>query len=292
MKKSATLAIVGGDLRQAELARMLNKDGHNISVYALERQSFDNDIKQIHDLRLGFSDVDAVILPMPTLQDEFHINTPLSNASHKFSTILDAINEKKYVFGGSLSSEIKHHAKIANLKTIDYLKRPELAILNAIPSVEGALQIAMEQMLTTLHGSNSLVIGNGRIGKLLAQRLQSMGAKVSVSARNYVDFAHIETYGYTPLDTRNLSGNLGEFDVIFNTVPVLVLGVSELTEIKKECLIIDLASKPGGVDFNSANKLSKNAIWALSLPGKVAPLTSAKIIRNTITNILVEEGIL
>lgn len=150
----------------------------------------------------------------------------------------------------------------------------------------------MEELLITLHGARALVIGNGRIGKLLSQRLAGLGARVTVSARANADFAWISAVGLNALDTRALAGHLAQFDVIFNTVPSRVLGLAELAEAQADCLVIDLASKPGGVDFAAAQQLGRRAIWALSLPGKVAPMSSAMAIRDTIYHILQEEEIL
>lgn len=122
-------------------------------------------------------------------------------------------------------------------------------IVNALPTAEGALQIAMEELPITLHGARALVLGYGRIGSLLARRLHTLGAIVSVSARSNASFAHIWAEGMQALDTRALGGKLGEFDVLFNTVPAQVLGMAELAELREDCLVIDLASKPGGADI-------------------------------------------
>lgn len=162
----------------------------------------------------------------------------------------------------------------------------------AIPTAEGAIQIAMEELCITLHDARALVIGNGRIGKLLSARLAGLGAHVTVSARSNADFAWINAMGMQALDTRSLAGHLAPFDVIFNTAPTRVLGNAELAEMQEETLILDLASKPGGVDFAAAQQLGRRAIWALSLPGKVAPMSSAVAIRDTIYHVLQEEGIL
>lgn len=248
MKKAAALAVVGGDLRQGSLARLLRADGHKVTVYALERQDFENSIATIHDPREGFARVDAVILPMPVLSDDKHLNAPLSNAPHKIETLLDCIPPGTQVLGGSISSAVRERMERAQLKAFDYLTREELAIFNAVPTAEGALQIAMEELPITLHGARALVIGNGRIGKLLAQKLSCLGALVTVSARSHADFARIECAGLTALDTRTLAGNLAPFDIVFNTVPVRVLGLAELSELRADCLVIDLASKPGGAD--------------------------------------------
>ena len=75
-----------------------------------------------------------------------------------------------------------------------------------------------------------------------------------------------------------------------NTVPHRVLGVEELADLKEGCLVIDLASKPGGVDLEAARQLGVRVIWALSLPGKVAPVTAGAAIRNTVYNLMRELG--
>ena len=90
------------------------------------------------------------------------------------------------------------------------------------------------------------------------------------------------------MHTGDLSGCAGDFDVIFNTVPAEVLDRNVLEQIPDDTLIIDLASKPGGVDFSAAKELGKKVIWALSLPGKTAPITSGRIIKETILNMLCE----
>lgn len=98
-----------------------------------------------------------------------------------------------------------------------------------------------------MQGARTLVIGNGRIGRLLSGKLSCLGADVTVSARSARDFAWIENSCHHVLDTRRLSGHLSGFDLVINTVPAKVLGAAELAELPAGCLIIDLASKPGGV---------------------------------------------
>lgn len=105
----------------------------------------------------------------------------------------------------------------------------------------------MEEMPITLHGARVLVIGYGRVGKLVAHRFASLGARVSVSARRFTDFAWAEAMGYGTEQTGNLVGWLCAYDLVINTVPARVLSERELKDIKPGCLIIDLASKPGGV---------------------------------------------
>ena len=83
---------------------------------------------------------------------------------------------------------------------------------------------------------------------------------------------------------------LKDFDLIFNTVPHQILGEKLLSKLNPKALVIDLASRPGGVDLFSAKALGIQVVWALSLPGKVAPHTAAETMKNTVLNILEEWG--
>lgn len=150
----------------------------------------------------------------------------------------------------------------------------------------------MEELPITLHGARVLVAGNGRIGSQLAERLRALHAEVWVSARSARDLARIEAAGHHALRTGALAGHLAGFDLVINTVPAPVFGSGELAELRADCLVIDLASKPGGVDFAAASQLGRRVIWALSLPGKVAPVSAARAIRDTVYTILQEEALL
>ena len=75
---------------------------------------------------------------------------------------------------------------------IDIMKCEELAVLNSISTAEGAIQIAMEETNHTLHDSNILILGFGRIGKVLAKMLNAIGANVYCEARKNEDLAWIK----------------------------------------------------------------------------------------------------
>ncbi len=173
----------------------------------------------------------------------------------------------------------------------DFLSREDFAVLNAIATAEGALELAMREMPVTLHGSEALVIGYGRIGKLLCERLGAMGASVTASARSDSDFAWIAARGFASAHTLMLDDTLHRYDVVFNTVPELVLPEERLRELKPACILIDLASAPGGVDCRAAERLGIRCHWALSLPGKCAPESAARVIRLVLGRILKERGI-
>ena len=162
-------------------------------------------------------------------------------------------------------------------------------IANAVPTAEGAIQLAMEQLPVTLWGADCLILGCGRIAKLLAQRLHGLGANVCIAARKYGDRAWAEASGWQALSMQQLSGSLQDTQVVFNTVPALILDSGLVAELSSDCLYIELASRPG-IDLESAGNRQLNCICAGGLPGKVAPVTAAAAIRSTLYHILEERG--
>lgn len=282
--------VVGGDLRQAKLAEMLQADGHTVHTFALELTPEPGDAPMAQTLE-GVELAHCVVLPLPVEGEEGMLNAPLSAAKHPLSGILDALSPNQVVCAGLVGPKTKALAHERNLKLYDYFAREEMAVKNAIPTAEGAVQIAMEELPITIHGSRVLVIGYGRLGKLLAGRFSALGARVTVAARKYSDLAWAQACGYGTEQTGQLDGWLCSYDLIVNTVPARVLDETHLAELAPGTLVVDLASRPGGVDFEAAAALGVRVIWALSLPGKVAPVTSGKNIRDTIYNILQELGV-
>lgn len=168
----------------------------------------------------------------------------------------------RYMRNIELAYQLKEKAKLLDLKTIDYFNREEMQALNAIPRAEGALQVAMEEMRTTIHGLNALVLGYGRIGKSLSRMLYGIGANLFVEARSYSDLAWIKNFGYKPVHIKELEYFLPKMDVVFNTIPHIVLDEDLLSKLNKKALIIELASKPGGVDLESCKEQAIKLISA------------------------------
>lgn len=289
MKHTLNIWVIGGDLRQAKLAELLQNDGHTVHTYALERAP-DSALPGESSLA-GVELADCVVLPLPVTGDGSMLNAPLAGEEHPLTGVLDALRPGQIICAGRVDTRITAMAQERGLILHDYFAREELAVANAVPTVEGAIQIAMEELPITIQGARTLVIGYGRLGRLAAHRLHGLGAKVSVSARKWSDLAWAEAYGYGVEQTDLLDSWLCGYDLIVNTVPARVLGEARLGELKDGCLVIDLASKPGGVDLQAAGRLGVKVVWALSLPGKVAPVTAGKAILNTVYNILREQGV-
>lgn len=285
---SSNYAIIGGDLRIVKLAKMMADEGNVINTFGLEQAEELSGCKNIvfHNSLGGAAEsADIVIAPIPFSKNGVEINATFSNKKISVQELLENIKHKKLI-AGSIKQEIYDIAKEKDIEVIDIMKNEDVAILNAISTAEGAIEDAFANTEKTLHGSNVLILGFGRLGKVLAKKLEGLSAKVTCAARKNEDFAWIKAYGYESTNINSLSENLHNYDIIINTVPILILNKMRLQKLKKDCLLIDLASNPGGIDFEEAQKLGIKCIWALALPGKVAPVTTAEIIKNSIYNML------
>jgi dipicolinate synthase subunit A len=283
--------VIGGDLRNVKLANYLLEDGNSVNLYGFNKAGFDTGISECESLLEAIDDSDIVICPLPCSNDNETVNTPFHSEKISLKDIFRTMNKKQLFLAGRISDKIMQLANIYNVYAIDILKREEMAVFNAIPTAEGAIQIAMQELPITMHGSNAMVLGYGRVGKTLGRALKGLGVNVFVVARKFSDTAWINSYGYKPVYINEISDYIAGMDVIFNTIPSTILDCNLLGKIKIDGLVIDLASKPGGVDFERAKTMGVKVIWALSLPGKVAPVSAAKYIKEAIYNIIQELGV-
>lgn len=250
MNKDKRYLIIGGDLRNIKLAESLKNDGVLVSVYGFDNADVEMRVQIAPDLKQAIDNADIIIGPIPCSLDNETINTSYNSEKIYLNEIFKAIGNKQIFIGGKISGKIAQMAQVYNVYTIDFLEREEMSVLNSIPTAEGAIQIAMEKTQITLHGSDILVLGYGRIGKTLSKMLQGIGARVHVAARKYSDIAWIKSCGYVPVFFNELTEWVSKMEIIINTVPSLVVTSAVLENVNKHCLIIDLASKPGGVDLD------------------------------------------
>jgi len=279
-----SFSVVGGDARNVELAKMLANDGHEVYVYGLEKSTLgEQDVKNIeicNTLEEALYNGNIVIGPIPFSRDGEILNAPLSNnviEIEDFASWLD----NKALFAGSISDDFYNIVKNVKVVVTDLMKIEELAVLNIIATAEGAISQIIENTDFNLQSSNVLIVGFGRIGKILSNKLRLLGANVTCSARKQTDLAWIEAYGYKAMDTFNLE-NLEEYNIIINTVPHMIFGKDQLEKINKSCLLLELASRPGGFDLETIENLGLNYVPALGLPGKVAAKSSAGFIKDCI----------
>ncbi len=289
MSNIETFAVIGGDLRSAYLAGLLAADGYKVITSGFDSTDLPPCVTGCTNPAQAVSLADCVILPLPITTDGSTINAPFSRMRITLDQVLNALHQKQLLLGGQVSEVVEKEAESRGLVIHDYFQREELAVQNAVPTSEGAIQLAMEELPVTINGANCLITGYGRIGKTLSRLLILLGANVTVAARKFSDLSWAEAQGCASIEMSQLQ-NAGDFDVIFNTVPVMLFDKDILSGLNKNTLLIDLASRPCVVDFNAAADLQIKTIWALSLPGRVAPKSAGLIIKNTILN-MIKEGV-
>ena len=174
----------------------------------------------------------------------------------------------KEIIGVEVQEEVYEMANDEYIEIIDIMKREELAVLNTIATAEGTIEVAIKNTGKILQGANVLVLGFGRVAKIVAAKFNNLSAKVTVAARKITDLAWIEAYGYNSLDINNMLYDLKDFDIIINTVPQTIIKERELKHMNSDVLLIDLASQPGGIESKVAINMGIKFVWALALPRK------------------------
>ncbi len=171
----------------------------------------------------------------------------------------------------------------------DYTKDETFAIKNAYLTAEAALSLAIDNSDLTLINSPVLICGYGRIAKALHRYLEAFTKDITICARSSKQRALAQAAGAKAVSFDKL--NCANFNFIFNTVPHPVFNEKELKTIKKNALLIDLASFPGGVDLHFAKHYKINLITARGLPGKYSPKSAGIIVAQTIEKLIKEEGL-
>ncbi len=290
MVLNKSFGVIGGDLRQLEVARKLKEDGNEVSVYGLDNIQKKQmvDIKTLN-LKDMVSTSDYLVFPLPVTRDGININAPFFSSHINMKYDLCPLLDSQAIFGGIITSfaEAVNNPKI---HINDYYAREDFMIFNALLTAEGAVKIALNESQDTINKSKCLVVGYGRIGKVLSRLLKDMGALVTVSARNSKDVSWAKINGYQTINVNNLENEV-HFDLVFNTVPAVILNSTNLHLIKISNLIIDLASAPGGVDTKTAEALGIKVKLAPGLPGKFFPKSAGKIIVETIYKIIKEKNL-
>lgn len=282
MSKGIKIAVIGGDMRQVYAADHLSQEGYEVYSYGLS--DMPRYATPCETYEMAIREARVILLPIPVTRDQLQISgTELSLAS-----FLLQIDPGMIVFGGMPDPILIREIEARGAKVIDYAEDEVFKIQNALPTAEGAVAIAMGELRRTLFGSQALIVGYGRIGKLLGDLLRSMGCRVSIAARKATDLSLAQLHGCHPIAIATVEGNSilnipSDFHVIFNTVPVRLIDERILRQLSRETVLIDLASLPGGIDYDAAGRLGLKTVIALSLPGKLTPITAGEIIAGRVT---------
>ncbi|MCM1159929.1 MAG: hypothetical protein NC412_01790 [Roseburia sp.] len=293
--KEKKIFVVGGDKRQYYLAMELWKKGFPITCYGMKQLEERDFIKTPETLELGMIDSDVILLPVPVLQDNLQVKS-------KEKTILlkeleDQIKKGQMIFGGKIPKGLKEICRKKEAQCLDYMEMEQVALKNAVPTAEGAILEAMKLSNIAIQKSRCLIIGFGKCGEALAEKLSALGAEVTIMARSEEARNKGAFCGY---QTRDMFGKESEeeasykkakkmdYQFIFNTVPAMVMDKNILRDLLEEKeeeeypIIIDISSAPGGVDFEYCKEMSVKAGLYLGIPGKYAPKTAGVILSEAV----------
>lgn len=248
---------------------------------------FDIDVSEYGALRCentlseAIIDADYIILPLPYSTDGERVNAPFCLDGISVSDV-EMLCKNSIVIGGKMDKKL-------GLRTIDYYAREDFAVLNALPTAEGTIKLVIEQTKSTMRDLDIAVLGFGRIGKVLAKTLVSMGAHVTVYARSAEARAWAKVFFCTAYTFDELKEHISKHSCIFNTVPTHILTEDVLLRACRGTLFTELASAPYGADENTVKNAGLRYLLASALPGRITPKSAGRIIYETLKEIIMEE---
>ena len=265
-------AVLGGDLRQVYLAETLAEHGISVSVYGVCQACSHSGIQEASNLCEVLKAAHMVAAPVPFYRNG---SIPGSESCPDLTgeNILEGMEPESILFAGAIPREIQKQAEERRIQCIDFLQEQSVITQNTIAAAEGILAEAITRSPRSLFQSQCLVLGYGTCGSTLVSYLKRLGCHVTVYEKEKVRSLRAQITADRSVCQESLPEILKEADFIFNTAPAMVLPRAMLGYVREDCLILDLASAPGGVDYEAAEEMGIEAILLPGLPGKYAPVS-------------------
>ncbi len=266
---------VGGDKRQSYAARYIEREG--------DCAEFAFTYPQLHTAVKG---ADYVVLPLPVSRDKIHVSSLPDKGLITLEELLFELKSGMTVFAGMPDKEIRIAMESKGVKLYDYYEIETLSLLNSISTAEGVIYELIGGSEINLHSSKTLVTGYGKAASALAGRLVALGSEVTVAARSERDRTAALCASCKAIPLYAIEGVAERFDFVVNTVPATVIDEKIISKLKKSCVMVEIASSPFGIDFDSAERHGIKVIKAPSLPGRISPVSAGEAIAKTIQSIV------
>ncbi len=292
MLTGVQILVVGGDARVIEVIHRLSEMDASIRLLGFEQleQSISG-VEQANFEPASFMDMDAVVLPPIGTDSAGRIESDYSDQELVLTDDhIRMLPKHAKIYAGMINPYLNQLCEQANIDAVPLFQRDDVAIYNSIPTAEGAIMMAIRETDFTIHGSVCMVLGMGRTGMTLARVLAALGAKVRAGVHKPEQFARAFELGFAPFYTSELALQASDVNLIFNTIPHMIITAQVIAHIPREAVIIDLASKPGGTDFRFASRRGIKALIAPGLPGIVAPKTAGQIIARTLSGLILDDA--
>lgn len=268
------IAVVGGDKREQEIARLAAATGASVRAYGFPwPQAGIAGVTLAPDAAAALRGAQIALFPIPGIAASGALFAPAAPAPIiPDAQMLGGMKAPAHIILGWGDANLKAHAAALGIQLHEYEWDKDLMLLRGPAIVEGLLKIVIENTAITIHKAHVCVVGQGTIGFLLTRTLILLGAQVHVAARNPVQRAAAYAAGATVHTLEELPALAADLDMLFSSVPQRVIGRDVLERLRPDALVVDLAGPPGGVDFHTANELGLKALWARGL-GSRAPIT-------------------
>ena len=267
------IALIGGDQRDPEIARLAAATGASVRVFGLPWPTEGiPGVTVADDPEGAVGGANYLLLPIP-LGTGLEVYAPhVEQTITADAQFLGALAPGAHAFLGRATPEFREVAERVGVRIHEYDPDRELMLLRAPAIVEGAIQLAIEHTEITINDASIVVVGYGNIGSLLARRLLALGGRVHVAARNPTQRAAAYADGAIALPLEELSTLAPRLEMVFSTVPAQVVGREFLEQLPPGSLVLDIAPPPDHADLDLAAELGHRAVWARGL-GRRAPVT-------------------
>ncbi|MCG7407440.1 dipicolinate synthase subunit DpsA [Paenibacillus sp. ACRRX] len=284
------VVFIGGDARQLEMFQKLAELDASVTLIGFDQLS--NPYHGVQRQPLSpelLQSADALVLPAVGTDENGRVHAIFTSEELTLTEeLVAALPKHAVVFTGMAKPYLSNLCGTHNIQLVELFERDDVAIYNSIPTAEGAIMMAIQHTDITLHGSETIVLGMGRTGFTMARSLLGLGANVRIGVRRDEHFARATEMGFKPFYVGELSTQVTNIDLLFNTIPTMIVTAQVIAQMPNRAVLIDLASKPGGIDFRFAEKRGIKAMLAPGLPGIVAPKTAGRILAHIISQLLSE----
>ena len=269
--KSLKIAILGGDAREQEIARLAATTGAVVTAYGFPwPETGVVGVTRAPTAKDCLQDADFCLMPIPGIAMDGSIF-----ADEKIiprADLLAVMAPGAHIILGKADEGLMRAAHGLGIGIHEYEHDQELMLLRAPAIVEAAIRIIIENTAVTIHDANICIIGQGNIGSVLTRALVALGAHVTVAARNPVQRASAYTLGARGVPLARLLEAASGFDMLLTTVPAPIVTKQVIDQLPASALVMDLSAPPGGADLDYAQSTGRKAIWARAL-GRRAPVT-------------------
>lgn len=273
--KKYDFAIVGGDKRTACMALVLAKNGYEVICFGIMKHIRDEKIHHTHSLQEAIANAPVIICGIPFEKDGgLYFEEKLPKVP--LTELQRMLRKNHKIFGGVISKDFKRICEKRNIECFDFMTEEPLTIYNAVATAEGAILEALLHKDSQLHHSRVLVLGYGRCGRVLADKLKGLSAFVTVCSENVEELAFAKALGFQVMILEQMPQRINSFEYVFNTIPARIFTEACLQEVNEDSLIIDIASNRVAVDYEAANLLKRKAHFCPGLPGKYASMSCAE----------------